>query len=121
MDKRLLGRFGEAQAAEMLRQKGFRILAMNFTTRFGEVDIISENREFLIFAEVKLRKNARFAEAREFVTRSKQQRVILAAQQWLQKNPTGKQPRFDVIEVYAPGGAEGEVDIRHWENAFEAM
>ena len=121
MDKRLLGRFGEAKAAEMLRQKGFRILAMNFTTRLGEVDIISENRKFLVFAEVKLRKNSHFAEAREFVTRQKQQKVILAAQQWLQQNPTAKQPRFDVIEVYAPEGADGVVKLRHWENAFEAM
>ena len=121
MDKRLLGRFGEARAAEYLRKKGYKTLALNFTTRFGEVDIISENRKFLVFVEVKLRKNADFAEAREFVTRAKQQRVILAAEQWLQQNPTKKQPRFDVIEVYAPNGAEGNVEIRHWENAFDAM
>ncbi|MBE6970032.1 MAG: YraN family protein [Ruminococcaceae bacterium] len=121
MDKRLLGRFGEAKAAEALRRKGWKILAMNFTTRFGEVDIICENRSFLVFAEVKLRKNADFAEAREFVTRHKQQKVILAAEQWLQQHPTKKQPRFDVIEVYAPHGVEGDVEIRHWENAFDAM
>lgn len=121
MDRRLLGRFGEAKAAELLRRKGFKILAMNFTTRFGEVDVIAENREFLVFAEVKLRKNARFAEAREFVTRQKQQRIVLTAQQWLQQQPTKKQPRFDVIEVYAPDGAEGRVEIQHWENAFDAM
>jgi len=121
MDRRLLGRFGEAQAAEMLRRKGHKVLALNYMTRFGEVDIISENRKFLVFAEVKLRKNADFAEAREFVTRSKQQRIILAAQQWLQQNPTKKQPRFDVIEVYAPHGAEGPVTINHLENAFETM
>jgi len=121
MDRRLLGRFGEAKAAEYLRKKGWTILGMNYTTRFGEVDIISENRKFLVFVEVKLRKNADFAEAREFVTRGKQRRLVLATQQWLQQNPTKKQPRFDVIEVYAPNGAEGAVEIRHWENAFEAM
>ena len=121
MDRRLLGRFGEAKAADFLRQKGWKILAMNFTTRFGEVDIIAENRKFLIFVEVKLRKNADFAEAREFVTRQKQQRVILAAEQWLQQNPTKKQPRFDVMEVYAPSGAEGPVTVNHLENAFELM
>ena len=121
MDRRLLGRFGEAKAAELLRRKGFKVLAMNFTTRFGEVDIISEDREFLVFAEVKLRKNGNFAEAREFVTRHKQQKVILAAEQWLQQHPTKKQPRFDVIEVYAPGGTEGDVELHHWENAFELM
>lgn len=121
MERRLLGRFGEAKAAEHLRKKGHRILAMNFTTRMGEVDIISEDRKYLVFTEVKLRKNADFAEAREFVTRSKQKRVILAAEQWLQQNPTKKQPRFDVIEVYAPNGAVGPVTINHLENAFDAM
>lgn len=121
MDRRLLGRFGEAQAAEFLRKKGWKILAMNFTTRFGEVDIIAENRRYLVFAEVKLRRSAAFAEAREFVTRQKQQRIVLAAQQWLQQSPMEKQPRFDVIEVYAPEGAAGKTEIRHWENAFEAM
>ena len=121
MDRRLLGRFGEAKAAEFLRKKGQAILAMNFTTRMGEVDIISETRGFLVFTEVKLRKNADFAEAREFVTRSKQQRVILAAQLWLQQHPTKKQPRFDVVEVYAPNGEDGPVKINHLENAFELM
>ncbi|MBR4425408.1 MAG: YraN family protein [Oscillospiraceae bacterium] len=114
---KLTGRRGEQLAAEFLRKKGWRVVGMNFSCRFGEVDLIAENRDYLVFAEVKTRKNARFAQAREFVTPTKQRRVLLAAQLWLQRNPTKKQPRFDVIEVY---GAEGEhPELIHIENAFE--
>ena len=57
-------------------------------------------------------------EAREFVTAQKQQRVIAAAQHWLSLHETALQPRFDVIEVYAPQGENGPVRINHIENAF---
>ena len=118
---KLTGRWGEALAAEYLRGQGYRILGMNYTCRFGEVDVIAENRRYVIFAEVKLRKSAAFAEAREFVTGAKQRRVQTAATLWLQHNPSKKQPRFDVIEIYAPEGIQTEHPrINHIENAFEA-
>ena len=118
MDKKLLGRFGEEQAAQYLKKKKYKILGMNYSCRFGEIDVIAEDKKFLVFVEVKLRKNAAFAQAREFVTSAKQQRVINAAQLWLSQNPTEKQPRFDVIEVYAPDGENGKIQINHIENAF---
>ncbi len=118
MDKKLLGRFGEGQAAKFLKKKKYKILGMNYSCRFGEIDIIAENGGYIAFVEVKLRKNADFAEAREFVTAAKQQRVMTAAQLWLAANPTEKQPRFDVIEIYAPFGEAGEIRINHIENAF---
>ncbi len=118
MDKKLLGRFGEEQAANYLKKKRYKILGMNYNCRFGELDIIAENRAYIAFVEVKLRKDASFAQAKEFVTYSKQQRIMTAAQLWLSNNPTEKQPRFDVIEVYAPLGDKGEVRINHIENAF---
>ncbi len=119
-DTLLLGRFGEAQAAEYLRRHGYRLLGMNYRTRLGEVDLIASKGRFVVFAEVKLRRSAEFAQAREFVTRRKQERVALAAQSWLQENPTALQPRFDVLEVYAPEGAAGRVTVNHLENAFGA-
>ena len=70
----LLGPWGEAAAAAYLRKKGFRIEAMNYRTRLGEIDIIAADRRYLIFCEVKLRKSADFAAAREFVDSRKQQR-----------------------------------------------
>ena len=118
MDKKLLGRFGEEQAANYLKKKKYKIIGTNYSCRFGEIDIIAEDKHFLVFVEVKLRKNAAFAQAREFVTAAKQQRVMTAAQLWLSQNPTEKQPRFDVIEVYAPEGETGKIQINHIENAF---
>ncbi len=118
MDKKLLGRFGEEQAAKYLKKNKYKILGMNYSCRFGEIDVIAENREYIAFVEVKLRKNAAFAQAREFVTASKQQRCLTAAQMWLAANPTEKQPRMDVIEIYAPSGETGEIRINHIENAF---
>lgn len=115
--QKLTGRRGEAAAAEYLKQKGWRIIGMNYSCRFGEIDVIAENRRYLIFAEVKMRKNARFAEAKEFVTAAKQQRLTATAQLWLQSNPTEKQPRFDVIEIYGEGAEIRR--INHIENAFE--
>ena len=117
-DKKLLGRWGEEQAADYLQQKRYRIVARNFSCRFGEIDVIAENRTYLAFVEVKLRKNAAFAQAREYVTGSKRQKLIATAQLWLIRHPTDKQPRFDVIEIYAPHGAAGDIQINHIENAF---
>ena len=114
--ERLIGRWGEQIAARLLSKKGYHIRGMNYSCRFGEIDVIAENRDYIAFVEVKLRKNAAHGLAREFVTPAKQRRVILAAQLWLSVNPTRKQPRFDVVEVY---GAAGKVDsISHIENAF---
>lgn len=118
MEKRELGRFGEERAAQYLRRKGYKIVEMNFSCRAGEIDIIAENREYIAFVEVKLRKDASFAEAREFVTRAKQLKIIRTAQLWLCENENDKQPRFDVVEVYAPQGARGQLTINHIENAF---
>ena len=68
--------------------------------------------------EVKLRKNADHGEAREFVTHSKQKRIILAAKYWISRHPTELQPRFDVVEVYTPDGPYGKIYIRLLRDAF---
>ena len=116
--KKALGRGGEKRVAEFLKARGLKILKTNYVTPFGEADIIAEDKRYIVFAEVKLRKNAVFAEAREFVTVSKQQRIIKTAQLWLLENETDKQPRFDVVEIYAPDGAAGKLTINHIENAY---
>lgn len=118
MDKKLLGKWGEALAAEYLRKKKYRLVAVNYYTRFGEIDIIAQKRGVLAFVEVKLRKNDNFASAREFVSPAKCNKIKLSAQLWLTSNPTKLQPRFDVIEIYAPDGMTGSVNIEHIENAF---
>ena len=119
MEKRELGRFGEERAARYLRLRGYRILETNYACRVGEIDLIAKKGGYIVFVEVKLRKSADFAAAREFVTAAKQQRIRSTAALWLSQNETELQPRFDVIEIYAPQGAEGKVTINHIENAFE--
>ena len=118
MDTRSLGQFGEEQAARYLRRRFYHIVERNYRCRFGEIDLIAKRGGYLVFVEVKLRRDASHGEAREFVTASKQQRVLAAAQLWLSQNETELQPRFDVIEVYAPQGDAGPVKINHIENAF---
>ena len=119
MDRRELGRFGEERAARYLRLRGYRIVETNFSCRSGEIDLIAQRGKYLAFVEVKLRKNADFAAAREFVTAAKWQRIRTAAALWLSQHETVKQPRFDVVEIYAPLGAEGPITVNHIENAFE--
>ena len=118
MEKRELGRWGEEKAAAWLRRRAYRIVAQNYSCRFGEIDLIAVRGRYLVFVEVKLRKNADFAEAREFVTPAKQQRILQTAAFYLQQQETELQPRFDVIEIYAPQGPAGRIRIRHLEDAF---
>ena len=116
---KLLGRWGEEQAAAYLKKKRWKIVGLNYTSRFGEIDLIAENKEFIAFVEVKTRKSDVYAQAREFVTKSKQTRILSTAQLWLQSNPCDKQLRFDVIEVYAPEGMKTRSpEVHHIENAF---
>ena len=116
---KLSGAWGEALAAEYLRKKHYTILASGYHSRFGEIDLIASNRKFLVFVEVKLRRSAKFAQAREFVDRRKQDRLRTTAAIYLSQYPTRLQPRFDVIEIYAPEGVNtARPEIHHLEDAF---
>ena len=118
-NKKLLGAFGEDAACRYLVRCGYRIVGRNYASRFGEIDIIARKGRYIVFAEVKLRRDASHGAAAEFVTGQKQRRIILAAQQWLAANPTALQPRFDVIEVYAPQGLDtAKPQINHLEDAY---
>ena len=119
-DTSLLGGWGESVAASYLRKRRYKIVGVNFRCRGGEIDLIAEKGRFLVFVEVKLRKNADYGQAREFVTPAKQRRIIYAAKFWLMRYPTKLQPRFDVIEIYAPEGVSTRnPKINHIEDAFE--
>ena len=113
------GAWGEEKAARYLRKKHYRILQTNYACKFGEIDIIAADKTYLVFAEVKLRKDDSHGAAREFVTPAKQRRILQTAQLWLMEHPTELQPRFDVIEVYAPQGIlTRKPIINHLEDAF---
>ena len=114
------GAWGEAVAAEYLRKKQYKIIKQGFRSKFGEIDLIAQNGKYLVFVEVKLRKNAKFAQALEYVDRRKQDRIRTTATMYLAENPTRLQPRFDVIEIYAPQGTmTKEPEIYHLEDAFQ--
>ena len=116
----LVGAWGEALAAEYLRKKRYKIIAAGYRSRFGEIDLIAQNRKYLVFAEVKLRKSSDFASAMEYVDRRKQDRIRTTAQLYLSEHPTDLQPRFDVIEIYAPEGVNTRhPEIHHMEDAFQ--
>ena len=116
----LLGAWGEALAAQYLRKKRYEVIACGWRCRFGEIDLIVKNRKYLVFVEVKLRKSDGFASAMEYVDRRKQDRLRMTASLYLSQNETKLQPRFDVIEVYAPNGMDtANPEIILLEDAFQ--
>ena len=110
------GDWGEALTANYLREHGYEIVASQYRTRFGELDLVAQRNGILCFVEVKLRKNTEHGLPREFVTLSKQRKLRAAAQYYLMVHNAADMPcRFDVAEVYPEGdGAR----IEYIENAF---
>lgn len=110
-----IGAAAEELAARHLLAQGLKILARNFRVRGGEIDIIAQDGKELVFVEVRLRGNARFGGAAASITPAKQQRVMLAAQHYLQQH--GERPcRFDCVLLNAL-----EADSIEWlKGAFNA-
>ena len=109
---------GEEAAAHLLRSGGYRIVARNHRCRRGEIDLIAEKGEVLVFVEVRTRSTALFGGPEETVGARKQQRVIAAARDYLaQRRGPPRAARFDVIAVVdGPSGPS----LTHFENAFDA-
>ena len=117
----LLGRWGEAQVAEYLHKKGYRLIATGYRWRMGEIDLIARKGPYLAFVEVKLRRDAKFATAREQVTAAKQRKILVTAEHFLAQHPEKGEYRcrFDVAEVYAPEGVKtSKPEIHYYEHAF---
>lgn len=117
----ITGSKAERAAAEFLRKKHYKLVDYNYRTRFGEIDLILIKREkfkdkYIVFAEVKMRNEDSIAQPKEFVDSSKQQKIIMAATEYLTKNKCELQPRFDVIEVICK--EDKIISIKHLENAF---
>ena len=123
-ERRLLGDFGEKAACRYLRKQHYRILERNYVCAHREVDLIAENREFLVFVEVKTRtydeKNiARFGGASAAVDHRKQANLVLAAKNYLPSYKKQRRVRFDVIEVYVSKDSPTHVlEIHHMPDAF---
>ena len=107
----------ENAAADYLVTKGFEIVDRNYHSRSGEIDIIAAGRGYIVFAEVKLRKNGAMVSGLEAVDLRKMRKIYKTACQWLSRNPVDMQPRFDILELTACGD---NFDLTHIENAFGA-
>jgi putative endonuclease len=112
------GALGEEAAAEHLRKAGYRIVERNHRCRRGEIDVIAEKGDLLVFVEVRTRATAVFGGPEETVGTRKQRRVVAAARDYLaQRRGPPKAARFDVIAVV--DGPTGPA-LTHFENAFDA-
>lgn len=119
MNTKLEGSWGETLAAEYLRSKKYEVISMGYRCRMGEIDIIVRDKMYIVFVEVKTRKDSSHGRPREFVTGPKIARIRTTAEIWLQSHETDLQPRFDVIEVLAPEGVRTKnPEIIHLEDAF---
>lgn len=112
LHKKVLGKKGEKLVAAYLKKRGYKLLAQNYVTPFGEADVIAKDKDEIVFIEVKTRTSDSFGAPKEAVGVNKQRRYYQIAKFYgLQ---TGEEPnaRFDVAEVYADG------KIEYYENAF---
>lgn len=118
MKKEVLGAWGESMAARYYRNRGYTLLGSRYRTRFGEIDLVACKKKTIVFIEVKTRSKKRIAEPREAVTREKQQRLIRAAQSFIQTNELSDDVpmRFDVVEVIPD--EKGCAQVTCFENAF---
>ena len=119
MNKRSIGNIGEDIAVKWLvKNKNYNILDRNYSTGYGEIDIIAEDGKALVFIEVKFRNGTDFGYPYEAVNKNKQCRICKAALQYVQKkyNTADINIRFDVVEIIKK---DGVYYIRYTENAFE--
>lgn len=119
--KRHFGAVIEQEVLHYLEKKGLKLIQRNFSCKMGEIDIIMQERNSIVFVEVRYRKNNNFGSGAETITHRKQQRIIKTAHFFLLKNPKlATFPcRFDVVSVQPD--LNNQYNEIHWiPNAFEA-
>lgn len=116
-----LGSQAERVAEEYLRQHGLRVAARNWHCRWGEIDIVAEQGDELVFVEVKARRSLKFGTPEESFTRAKQQKLLRTAWTYLDSvKATDRDWRFDLIAIELdPAGDPVRLD--HYENALEDL
>ena len=117
MNLGVLGKKGEDMVAKFLIKKGYTLLKRNYVCRFGEIDIIAEKSNVIVFVEVKTRKENSLVKPMEAVDSKKQRRMTLTAEDYITKTHTDNlQPRFDVAEVTVT--KENKYRLNYIKNAF---
>ncbi len=117
MNARLLGAKGEQIAARYLRENGYDIIAANYRTAIGEIDIIALKAQYICFVEVKTRNRGGYLQPRDAVGEQKQKRITDSADIYMAYKKPKKEPRFDIIEVLMEDG--GAYGINHIKGAFQ--
>jgi len=110
-----LGKAGELAAADFLKQNGYSIRAQNWKTKFGEIDIIAENKDWLVIAEVKTRSSMVFGKPQEAVDFRKQRTLVNMADFYIRQFKIDKETRFDILSVLIDGD---NATVTHLSNAF---
>lgn len=115
------GKVGEDYAAALLEQKGFLVTARNYHSRWGEIDIIARDDQYILFVEVKTRAENAMGHPLEAVTPMKQQKLIKTALQYLSAHPelAELQPRFDVAGLITRRTGMQIKEVIYIPNAFE--
>lgn len=111
-----IGKAGESFCAKFYIKNGFEVTAVNYHSIYGEIDVIAQNDDEIVFCEVKTRRENDFAQAREAVDRTKMRKIMLTALKYLSQYPSEKNIRFDVFEVITDGKKLKK--FRNNENAF---
>lgn len=116
---RSAGAVFEQRARAVLERAGLRLLDSNYTTRYGELDLVMRDGDTVVFVEVRYRRQAGYGDAAASVTASKQAKLIQAAQSWLAGHGRYAQGpcRFDVVSYDGPADS-ARMDWRR--NAFDA-
>jgi putative endonuclease len=116
MNRQKCGKAGEDLAAHFLEKSGLKILERNFRFERGEIDLIAEEGEELVFIEVKARRSNVFGAPEDAVTEKKQEQIHTVAEGYLFMHEIDDRPcRFDIVAIdYQNGSAE----IRHIRDAF---
>jgi putative endonuclease len=113
VNRKALGALGEKRAAEFLKKKGHRVLETNFRCREGEIDIITRDKDYLVFVEVRTRSSAEFGTPEESVTRAKKEKLVAVALAYLQTHRNLPESwRFDVVAVeVGPQGQTTRIEV----------
>ena len=112
-----LGNLGETLARVELERDGYAILATRYRTRFGEIDIVAEERGTIVFVEVKARQSARYGTAAETIGPAKRRRIAAMALDYLAKTNQLTTPcRFDVVAIDGIGTPRQRIEL--YKHAF---
>ena len=112
------GNQGEEQAVEYLQNRGYTLVERNYTSPYGEIDIIVQDAEYLVFVEVKARQWDAIARPADSVNKGKRKKLLQTAEYYMQEHPTALTPRMDVIEVVFNPTDKDDSHITHIECAF---